>query len=256
MFFAPPFSLVFSLFGFPKSNFSILQGESLVERNTMTEEKSIDLFEVALVLWKKKFHIILFIILGISLMLLKTVYFQPDTFTADGSMIVKNSISETTTSTDITTAQKMVRTCTRVMQGRSFMQLITNYVNAKLNTRYDWEDIKKMISFTLDETEIVNISVVSRDATLSFAVADAILKYAPEKITTVYKGSDVNVCDEAVFPEGPNDRGAVKNVLIGALVGLVIGVADVMIAYFLDTKLQRADDITKRYNISVLGELE
>ena len=46
-----------------------------------------------------------------------------------------------------------------------------------------------------------------------------------------------------------------RNMVIGALVGALIGVIGVLIAYFADDKIKSAEDVEKYLGLSVLGQI-
>ena len=42
---------------------------------------------------------------------------------------------------------------------------------------------------------------------------------------------------------------------MGAILGLVLGMAIVVVVNLFDTKVHKAEDVAKRYSVSILGEI-
>ncbi len=69
----------------------------------------------------------------------------------------------------------------------------------------------------------------------------------PEKITAIVNGSDVRVVDHAVIASKRSSPSYTKNTAIGALIGLVIASAIIVISYLLDDIIHSEDYITETY---------
>ena len=220
------------------------------------EEKEINLLEILGAVWQRKVVLILLAIIIGALAFVKVNYFTEDLYTSRGTLYVSNISSDVDTSklssSDITSSRELSETYKEILNTRSFLNEVATVVGGE----YSWAEIKSMLTISsVNETELLSISVVSKDPKDSYAIAQAILEKAPGKLISVFSSGQVTVVDEAVFEKNPVDKGAVKYTILGALAGIVLGVIIVLLFHFFDNKVHKGDDVAKRYSVSILGEL-
>ena len=63
------------------------------------------------------------------------------------------------------------------------------------------------------------------------------------------------IIDQVQEPLAPNSRGIQKKITAGLVLGLTLGIGIVFLMGIFDRKIRNSEDIAKRYNISILGEL-
>lgn len=220
------------------------------------EEKEINLLEILGAVWQRKVVLILLAIIIGAIAFVKVNYFTEDLYTSRGTLYVSNISSDVDTSklssSDITSSRELSETYKEILNTRSFLNEVATVVGDK----YSWAEIKSMLTVSsINETELLSVSVVSKDPKDSYAIAQAILEKAPGKLISVFSSGQVTVVDEAVFEKNPVDKGAVKYTVLGALAGIVLGVIIVLLFHFFDNKVHKGDDVAKRYSVSILGEL-
>lgn len=220
------------------------------------EEKEINLLEILGAVWQRKVVLILLAIIIGALAFVKVNYFTVDKYSSSGTLYVSNISSDVDTnklsSSDIASSRELSATYKEILNTRSFLNEVATVVGGE----YSWAEIKSMLTISsVNETELLSISVVSKDPKDSYAIAQAILEKAPGKLISVFSSGQVTVVDEAVFEKNPVDKGAVKYTVLGALAGIVLGVIIVLLFHFFDNKVHKGDDVAKRYSVSILGEL-
>ncbi len=220
------------------------------------EEKEINLLEILSAIWQRKVVLILLAIIIGALVFVKVNYFTEDRYASKGTLYVSNISSDVDTNklsqSDIISSRELSATYKEILNTRSFLNEVATVVGGE----YSWAEIKSMLTISsVNETELLSISVVSKDPKDSYAIAQAILEKAPGKLISVFSSGQVTVVDEAVFEKNPVDKGAVKYTVLGALAGIVLGVIIVLLFHFFDNKVHKSDDVAKRYSVSILGEL-
>lgn len=118
--------------------------------------------------------------------------------------------------------------------------------------------LKGMISVELiEDTRIMEISVVSTDPKLAKKIADAVRDTTNEKtVDWVPEGIEpVHAMDEANLPISPSSPNVEKNTMIGFIIGFGISVLVVMVMFILDDTIKTPDDIEKRLGVSVLASI-
>ncbi len=220
------------------------------------EEKEMNLLEIFGAIWQRKVIVILLAAIVAVLAFVKVFYFTEPTYSSKGILHVSNISSDVNTNkltqTDILSARELSATYKEILFTRSFLNEVATVVGGE----YNWAQIKSMISISsVNDTELLSITVVSDNPKVSYIVAQSILEKAPEKLTSIFSSGQVTVVDEAVYDTNPIDKGVLKFTILGLFVGLVLGVVIVLFFHFFDNKVHRGDDVAKRYNVSILGEL-
>ena len=214
------------------------------------EEFEIDLLELALVLWHKLWIIIIVTILGAGIAFGYTFAFIKPEYTASTLLYVNNSdisvgsASFSISNADLSAAQKLVDTYVVILKSRR----VLNEVIAESGTSYTYEQLSKKISAaSVNNTEVFRITVTTSSPQESEKIANIIARVLPDKISDIVLGSDVKVVDYAVIPSARSAPSYSKNTAIGAMAGLVLACAAIIIGYLLDDSIQSEDYLTTSY---------
>lgn len=227
--------------------------------NTMSGEgNAIDLVDVMSVMWKHKFVIAACALVMAVLAGVYSQFFTSYTYTANGIIYVSNrseaikNLSEITQS-DIDTSRSVSDTYRQVFATRSFLKSVSEETGG----RFGWKDIKNMLSISsVNETEFLNISVTAGNPADAYEVVNAVIEKAPEKFASIFQGGEIKIADPPEFPEGPNGKGTTRKIALGFIFGLIIGAGACFALYFFDGTIHKSDDITRKYNLTILGELD
>ena len=214
------------------------------------EEFEIDLLELALVLWHKLWIIIIVTILGAGIAFGYTFAFIKPEYTASTLLYVNNSdisvgsASFSISNADLSAAQKLVDTYVVILKSRR----VLNEVIAESGTSYTYEQLSKKISAaSVNNTEVFRITVTTSSPQESEKIANIIARVLPDKISDIVLGSDVKVVDYAIIPSERSTPSYSKNTAIGAMAGLVLACAAIIIGYLLDDSIQSEDYLTTTY---------
>lgn len=227
------------------------------ENKVNTTDTRVDLTELLYMFWKSKWVIALLTVVCMSVAFVKVQFFTADTYSADGILYISNK-GKTSSGTsaieqkDIMASRTVSTTYAEILTTRSFLSEVSKDTDGK----YTWKQVKGMISVEpLNETELLSIKVNAPTPDDAYTIADSILQNAPEKLTEILKSGDVEIVDYVIKPTAPVGKPLVKTVAIGAIVGIVLGALVVFIKNFFDKKVRRSDEISKRYDIYILGEI-
>ena len=103
-------------------------------------------------------------------------------------------------------------------------------------------------------TRILNIKITSPDPAEAAAVANEYMAVASQYVADVMITDKPSELSTALVPETPVSPSLSKNVLLGALLGLVASCGFLTVLYLLDDKINSTDDIT-RLGLPVLAEI-
>lgn len=239
------------------------------------EASSFDFFDI---LRSAKEHIAAILIITIlitSAAYVKMIWFTNDTYTSSGMLCISNRTAslggEAVNSGDVYTARTLGPTYQKILQTISFYDDVKNYITLnyaddsslseaereccnRIKT-YPSSALKSVTTITLVEsTELVTVSVTTRDALEAYIICDAVLKSSSKKLKDIYKAGEVSIVDQATRA-GRNAKGTVRYVAIAAVIGVIIGFAYAYLRFAFDKRIKSPEAVVKRYGISILGEL-
>lgn len=222
-------------------------------------EVNIDLMQIAGLLWSRKFIILAVMAVAAALAFVKVTFFTADVYTAEGVLYVSNRTELTQTAetdmvygSNIDTSRMMSETYMEILSTRAFF----TDVSKAMGGVYTWDQIRAMMSIAVvNETELLKITVRSGSAEDAYLVANTIINQATQKLGGIFDGGEIKIVEDAVYPEVPNDKGLSRVMLIAIFIGFILSCGVIIVLNFFDDTIHRSEDITRRYNIPVLGEL-
>lgn len=103
------------------------------------------------------------------------------------------------------------------------------------------------------DTRIIYITVKDTDPERAQYIANSIREVASEHIKVVTDVEAVNVVDQANLPKQPSEPSVPKWTILGALVGLLLCAAIVIIRHLLDDTIKTSEDVTRYLDWSTLA---
>lgn len=194
------------------------------------------------------------ILVGVMSLIFTEVFVQPS-YRSEGALYV--SLSDETQMNQsmamtITASQQIVGTYAEILKRRTFLESISEDVEHK----YTVSQLKGMISISsVNDTEIMQISVVSGSPEDSYAIAHSVLMRAPDELVRVVEAGSVKLLDDAKKNDIPVSPNVKQNTFVGALLGIIIGAAIIFFLELADTRVKDAESLIAKYQEPVLGEI-
>ena len=223
-----------------------------IGREIMENEKGyveIDLLHILEILWKKIWAVVLAAVIGAMAALLITVLFIPNKYQSSALFYVNNSAkqlseNDTISTESINAAQRLVDTYLVILESRSTL----NEVITKAHVDYNYDEIKDMIKgSSMNDTEIFSVTVTSKDPKEAQKIASTIADVLPDKIAEIVDVDSVHVVDNAVAPSHKSSPSNTKNAAIGALLGVVLVAAIIIINDFKDEVIHSTEYFKEAY---------
>ena len=217
-----------------------------MEKNERQENIEIDIKRLLVVLWQRLWLILLVAVLGGAIAFGYAWFFITPTYSASAQLYVNNNYVDSPgfSSSQLMAAQDLANTYMVIMESRSVLE----DVESQTKLGYTYGQLKSMVSAAaVNETEIFEVRVKGTNYQHVAQIANAVVDVLPDKITAVVEGSSVRVVDYAVEnpnPVGPNYR---SYLLMGALAGMVLSGALVIVLEFLDTTIHSEEYLTQKY---------
>ena len=184
-----------------------------------------------------------------------TEVFITPTYSSEGALYVNatpEQRDQTITQSTINASQSLVSTYAEILNRRTFLESVASDVSDK----YSVKKLKSMITISsANDTEIMEITVLSDNPDDSYQIAHSILMRAPDELMRVVEAGSVKLLDDAKRNEvavSPNLR---QNTLIGALIGILLGALIIFLLEFVDTRIKYSEDIITKYDEPLLGEI-
>ena len=180
--------------------------------------------------------------------------FMDDIYQASSSVIVSSSkesdASQPLTYTDYTLNVKLVNSYTIICKTNR----VLDQVISKLDLRMSTAQLSSKISVSsVDDTEIIHISVKDEDPVLAQNITNTLTEVFQKEVKEIMKMDNVQIIDPAPLPLAPIEPNRVRNVLLGALVGLAAGIALAFLLEYLDRSVKTEEQAEELLGIPVLG---
>ncbi len=215
----------------------------------------LSLLEIARILVKKIWIIALSTVIGFSAALLISFFLMAPKYTSKSQLYVnpnRNQIDQANTYTDLQYAQKLVNSYLIILQNDVFLKQVAD--SSGLN--YTSGQIRGMISLSaINNTEIFEVRVEAPSPDDAHTLVNTIVELAPAEIVRIRELDSVRVVTPATMPVSPSSPNKSMNAAVGAILGLLISAAVVVLIEVLDTRVKSEEDLTNHYELPVIGSI-
>jgi len=105
------------------------------------------------------------------------------------------------------------------------------------------------------DTEIIHIQVMDKDPVLAQSITNTMTRIFQSEVKDIMKMDNVQIIDEAPLPQIPAEPNRVRNVILGALIGLVMGIGLAFLLEYLDRSVKTEEQVTAILGVPVLGSI-
>lgn len=201
----------------------------------------------------KFIFVILFIVMGVVGSYVYTYYIQVPIYRSQTSLVLtKTNGSTTITQNDINLNKNLVSTYREIIQSRRILDKVIK----NLDLDVDYKELAQNVSVdSVNDTELIVISVYNKDNELAKKIADEIANVFKTEITTIYNIENVSIIDKALVSNTSYNVNVVKQFILGAGIGFVLSSLILLIRFYLDDTVKSEEDIEKKLGLSVLGRV-
>ena len=185
-----------------------------------------------------------------------TVLMVTPLYRADVMIYVNNIESgqqvEYISASNLATSQQLVNTYKNIITSDSVLERVAK----QLDMGYEAKDIRAMLTAAqVEETEIFEVFITHPNPEVAAKIANTVAEVAPGIIAEVVEGSSTKIIDYAKVPESRYSPSIKKNVLVGAMLGLVAALGYLTLSYLLDVRIRDDEDLTEYFDQPVLGQI-
>lgn len=220
--------------------------------NQTNNEEYIDLSEIVGALLRRIVSILLTTVLFGAAGFLYSRFIATPLYSAEAMMIVNagQSQQEYVSTDQLRSAASLVDTYSIIIKSDT----VLNQVMHRLGMDQDAFDseIKDISVDSVDETQVMRITVKSTDAQTAVDVCSEITSVAPDAIVDMVEAGSVRLVSQANSSFRPVSPNILRNTIVAAMIGFLLMTAYVVIRTLMDNKIKSEADITA-INLPILG---
>lgn len=228
---------------------------------TKTNEKDyyvIDVVHIIKSVWQRIWIVVLTGILigaigfSIAAFVIQPTYSSAIMLYVNNSSISLNDVGFSISSSDLTASQSLVRTYNVLLKNRTTLERVIDMANLP----YTWKELDKMIkASSVDETEIMRVTVTTEDPYEAQRIANSIAIILPQRVTEVVEGSSMAVVDSAIPNLQKVEPSITRYTLIGLILGCLISIIVLAVRAVMDNTIHDEDYIIQNYNYPILAKV-
>lgn len=223
-----------------------------MEKTYDNAEAEIDLIEMLHALKKRALIIVAVMLVGAVFAGVYTKMLITPVYRATSTMLVLTKETTLTSLADLQLGSQLTKDYSMLITSRTVLQEVID--NLGLNMSYGALESSVSINNPSD-TRILEISVVNSDPELAKELADELADVASGYIGDKMEVVPPKIIEEAEVPQGPISPNMNKNVMMGALAGLVLAMGVVILISFMDDSIKSEDDIENYLGMSTLASI-
>lgn len=176
-------------------------------------------------------------------------------YKSEGTLYVNTAKEQTTEDVNavgLRNAAELLPTYIEVLTSTPFMEIVADDIDNK----YSIETLEDIIEFTaVEETNLIDIEVISSDSKDAYLITRSILRNAPAKIQQIFEGGSVKIIEYPTEARESEADNAFQRSIIGFIAGAAIAMLVIFLINLFDTRVKGAEELVTRYGLPVLGEV-
>lgn len=211
----------------------------------------IDLLELLNALRKKALFLVLGLLVGAAVAGAWTKFKITPQYQASSMIYILTKTTSVTSLADLQIGSQLTVDFTTLATSRP----VINEVRSNLNLEsISYEQFVGMLSITNpSNTRILKITVTYPDAETAKEIANAMANSTADRVAEIMMTDRPTIVEEAVTPAWPSSPNTRKNIMMGALAGLVLVAAVVIVRFLMDDTIKTEEDVEKYLQLNTLA---
>lgn len=222
--------------------------------------EEIDLKELLLVYWKKKWFVALVTLISIAIGYVYSYYHIVPKYESTTTLMlgkISNFSSDSTETRDdyqiaqseITINSSLVSTYSKLITSRTLVQKVIANLNLNIS---EGAIIGSTIVSRVEQTQLIQIRVRNTNPELACKIANEIAKVFSEQIKDIYNINNVYIVDKAIPSGTPYNINHKKDLGISALIGFVLSSGLILLYYLLDNTVKSEEQLEENIGVKNL----
>lgn len=216
-------------------------------RNTQEGEMEIDLLELLLYYRDRLLWIILGFLAGATIAALITYYLITPVYTATAKMyMVSSSTQSVIDLTDLNIGQSLSKDYVELLKTRPIIEDVIE----EQGLDYKYNELLSMLNMAIvSDTRIIAIRATSVDPEEAMHIANALADKGVKELPKLMETPQPHIAEYAIIPVNPSSPSLSRNVMIGAMIGMIIMLGIFLIRFIMDDTFKSADDIEREFGV-------
>ena len=198
--------------------------------------------------FSKIIFILIFTFVGLVGGIFYTTLIQVPVYRSQTSLVLNSTT--TITQNDVNLNKNLVSTYREIVKSRRILNTVIDNLDLDLT----YEELKGQVQVSsVNDTELIVISVYNKDNTLAKQIADEIAKTFKTEIVEIYNIENVSIIDKALVSDAPSNVHKLKQYIIGAGSGFLLCSLIIVIRFYMDDTVKTEEDIENKLELPVLG---
>ncbi len=220
------------------------------EYNLDQEEIEIDLLEIAHLLLSKLHIIIVCFIVGALIAGGYTKIMVVPQYTATSMIYILGETTSITSVANLQISNELTTDFTMLAKRRK----VYNKVIEELDLDMTYQQLQEIITITNPtDTHILTIEAQDPDPQQAMDIANAMAEAVADNLSTVMATEKPSIAEDAELPKKPSSPNTMKNIIIGAIVGLFLSCGVIVVRYLLDDTIKNEEDVKKYLNLTTFA---
>jgi capsular polysaccharide biosynthesis protein len=217
-------------------------------------DSEIDLKQIWLMIWNKKWMILIVVLVFLMVGSVYTFYFVTPEYTASTTLILVKSQSDTeVTTSDVTLNDKLISTYREMAKSDKIINLVLQEYNIKDISAGELKN--KIAVTTVSDTQMLKISITDEDPKIATNIANALAEVFIDQVPEYFNLNNAKVYQEAVVPSGPSNVNHARDIAIAGIAGFAVSVLVIVLISIIDDTIKTSKDIEDGVGLTVLAEL-
>lgn len=213
------------------------------------DEIEIDLLEIFFLLKKRLWILLLTGIIFAAGTGLFTKYLVQPLYSSTAKLYILTSSTSITSLADIQVGSSLTKDYIQLVQSRPVVEQVIE--NLKLNKTY--EGLLEQMTFTNpSDTRILVITAEDPNPVLAKDIVDQFVEVSKVSISSIMKTDEPSIVEYGYVGEKPVSPNVLKNVVIGAALGVFLAAAVVLVIFMMDDTVKSSEDIEKYLGLNTL----
>ena len=196
--------------------------------------------------------LILFLILGGLIAGSVTRFLITPQYTGTSMIFILTKTTSVTSLADIQLGSELTTDFVMLVTSRPTLERVID----ELDLTEEPKDLQEMITVSNPaDTRILQIDVSNPDPQLAADISNALADATADAVADIMSTDRPSIVEEAVVPEAPSSPSLMKNAMLGAMAGLFLAMAIVILRFLMDDTIKTEDDVAKYLNLNTLAAL-
>ena len=227
------------------------------EKNIPVEDQEveIDLARLFYYLLKRWRSLVIAALIGAVLAAAYTLV-QPPQYESNSTLYVLSKSTSITSVADLQLGTALTSDYVEIATSKPVIDTAIEKLKKKEGIELTREKVKGMVEVSnKSDTRMLEITVTSNDADLSYKLADALTTAAVNQMASITQTDKPTIVEEPEVAEKAVDNGLYKHLAIGIVIGFVLLVGLYTVSFVVNDEIKTEEDVETFLQASVLGTI-